>query len=60
MDIVYRPTETIFLRWAKTVDWECISGLEMYFHQAQLQIINWFRLHVDQLSQFRSVFESFT
>lgn len=58
MDIVYQPIETIFLKWAKTVDWKCIHGIWMYLYQAQLQLINWLKLSVDQLNQFQNIFES--
>ena len=40
-DIVYNPLETRFLREARQAGWRCVSGLEMFFGQADAQFRLW-------------------
>lgn len=40
-DLVYNPLETLFLANAAGHGWECISGLEMFYWQANAQFMRW-------------------
>lgn len=40
-DLVYNPLETVFLASAALNGWSCISGLEMFYWQADGQFMHW-------------------
>lgn len=40
-DLVYNPLETVFLASAAINGWSCISGLEMFYWQADAQFSHW-------------------
>lgn len=42
-DLVYNPLETLFLANAAVNGWSCLSGLEMFYWQADGQFMHWTR-----------------
>lgn len=40
-DLVYNPLETAFLASAAVNGWSCVSGLEMFYWQADAQFMHW-------------------
>lgn len=48
LDAISNPIETKLLKESRLKGCQCISGLEMFIHQAVLQFAYWFGEHIDQ------------
>jgi shikimate 5-dehydrogenase len=56
MDIVYYPSETIFLKLAKQAGCSYIYGKEMFNWQAILQEKSWFSLSLIQIQELLNIY----